>query len=1059
MHHQPIFSEKYLLNKMVTFPLSYFGDVLAKRSKIVEWQTAIKKGSIRKTKEEALQSDFLNLFFGDVLNYAYNRTGDNWNLEKEFKTVIDGSKADGALGYFSITAQDARAVIELKDAKTDLDKPQSRIDRRTPVEQAFGYANKAGGKCKWVIVSNFLEIRLYSATDQSRYEVFDILELDKDEQLQRFLFLMRKDRLILESQKSFVDHLYEQRQAEELVISENFYKDYKKVRLELFEHLKNNNPKRKEILLFTKAQKILDRVIFICFCEDLTLIPKYTFRNIIETSKTIIDFSDSKLWSQVKNLFRAIDKGYPDASINKFNGGLFAEDKDLDSLIINDAVIEHVVALAKYDFESDLNVNILGHIFEQSISDIEEIKAEISGEEFDEAKGKRKTDGVFYTPEYITQYMVKESVGGWLEDQKKVLEFDRLPQLTDVDFNSIQVKSVTDKGSKKKTNRIEYNKNIAKHISFWEEYREKLSNIKVLDPACGSGAFLNQVFDYLHREGELVNSELAKLKLGQREAFDLDKHILTNNIFGVDLNPESVEITKLSLWLKTANRHKELTALDNNILCGNSLIDDPNVAGESAFNWVSRFDAVFDTGGFDVIIGNPPYGILIEKALEPYYREQFPKTSYKINLYILFIERMFQLFNNATVHFIIPKSLLFNTFYSEFREFLINNSELVEIFTLSEKVFADAEVGGSLMLKFIIKESVDINNVVRLVSASSYTNYLSGDKIENAKAQGSFLSVPNCEISIVSENRESVIEKLQKLKGIDSYYSLKNGLNPGNIKHILITSENKNDKHKPIIWGKDISHYQIIWSNEYINYDKSVADGITVADLKSKKGMNKQNKIDFALRTPSLFEVKKVLVRKTGDSLIASLDDKNYYFDTLVHGIYQKTTHYSLEFILSILNSKPATQFYRILHDIKGKVFAKISLDNLSEFPIPEPSPDDRIFLEGKVRTLQAKTGELQKLRNEFLNFFCVKFDISKPSNKLLKWDELNFKVFLKELLKFKVKLSTQHEFDLMSVFTKQKELATEIQKIITQAKTEIDQKVYEIYDLTSEEIQILNSK
>lgn len=1056
MQHQSIFAPKYIKNKLSNFSLSDIPDVEAKKQKISDWQIAIKKGSIKKTKEEALQADFLNTFFGEVLGYDFNRTGDKWHLEKEFKSVVDGSKADGALGYFSINEQDARAVIELKDAKTDLDRPQSRVDKRTPVEQAFGYANKAGGKCKWVIVSNFLEIRLYNSSDQSRYELFDILELLNEENLKKLFFLLQKNRLILENQKSSIDLFYEQRQAEEQVISDKFYKAYKAVRLELFDHLKKNNPKQSEILLLTKAQKILDRVIFICFCEDLTLIPKYTFRNIITNSKSTIDFSDNKLWTQVKNLFKAIDKGYPDASINKFNGGLFAEDKELDSLIINDSVTEHIVELSKYDFESDLNVNILGHIFEQSISDIEEIKAEITGEEFDEAKGKRKKDGIFYTPEYVTQYIVKEAVGGWLEDTKIQLGVEKLPILSDLDYNSIQLKTFIDKEQKKKKSKIDYNKNIEKHILFWEAYRERLSNIKVLDPACGSGAFLNQVFDYLHKEGETVNNELAKLKLGQREAFDLDKHILTNNIFGVDLNPESVEITKLSLWLKTANRHKELTALDDNIQCGNSLIDDTKIAGKTAFNWRTKFKKVFDSGGFDVIIGNPPYGILIDKSLEAYYRENFPLTSYKINLYILFLERMFQLFDNAVVHFIIPKSLLFNSFYSDFRKFLIESSELNEIFTLTEKVFEDAEVGGSLLIKFTIKNNPNPKNSVHLVSAPTYLDFLSSRRIENECPQNFFLTVPNNEISIVSSDSKNVIQKLHKLKGIGEYYKLKNGLNPGNIKHILITNKKVTKNHKPIIWGKDISKYNIVWSNEFINYDKDIGNGISLDDLKSKKGMNKQEKIDFALRTPDMFETKKIVVRKTGDSLIASIDNSNFYFDTLVHGIYKKKKDFSEEYLLAILNSKPATLFYRLLHDIKGKVFAKISLDNLSEFPIPDGTDSEKDALLEKCNLMLQKTYDLQKIKSDFLNFICEKFNISTTTTKLQDWDRLSFKDFLKELSKLKITLKSQQEFDLMGLFNAQKTSAEAIQATLNQTNNEVDKLVYALYGISDEEVKMI---
>src|SRR5690606_38399051 len=108
-------------------------------------------------------------------------------------------------------------------------------------------------------------------------------------------------------------------------------------------------------------------------------------------------------------------------------------------------------------------------------------------------------------------------------------------------------------------------------------------------------------------------------------------------------------------------------------------------------------------------------------------------------------------------------------------------------------------------------------------------------------------------------NVESIQKKLYKLNQIKDYFSLKNGLNPGNIKHILISNTKETENHKPIIWGKDISRYFIQWSNDYINYDENIGENITLKDIKSKQGMKKQNKIDFALRKPQLFENKKIV--------------------------------------------------------------------------------------------------------------------------------------------------------------------------------------------------------
>ena len=133
---------------------------------------------------------------------------------------------------------------------------------------------------------------------------------------------------------------------------------------------------------------------------------------------------------------------------------------------------------------------------------------------------------------------------------------------------------------------------IQLHLEYWTAYETVLKEIKICDPACGSGAFLNQCFDYLHEEMNYVLEMKHLYDEGQINLFDIDKEILQNNLFGVDINPESVEITKLSLWLKTAKKNQTLASLDNNIKCGNSIIADLDVAGEYAFNWKEEFPQV-----------------------------------------------------------------------------------------------------------------------------------------------------------------------------------------------------------------------------------------------------------------------------------------------------------------------------------------------------------------------------------------------------------------------------------------------------------------------------------
>ncbi|MCX6279061.1 MAG: hypothetical protein NT004_13345 [Bacteroidetes bacterium] len=337
MSHQSIFGDKYLKTRLDNFTLEGLPNYEVKRKTIANYIKALESGRIEKTKEEAIQADFLNNFFGDVLGYEY--------------------------------------------------------DKRTPVEQAFSYSSKSGGKCKWVIISNFKEIRLYHSSDQGAFEKFIVSELIRDENLKRFFYILQKEHLISESSESTIEKLYRERQEIEQDITKKFYSDYKNLRLDLFEHIKENNNGIDKFLLFNKTQKILDRFIFVCFCEDKGLLPPNTSLKVKNILKAAFDFYPLKLWRQLKGLFQSIEKGNPPHDICRFNGGLFAKDEDLDNLTIHDDILLKLISFSEYDFASDINVNILGHIFEQSLSDIEEIKTQIgNGKDLSRSKYKNRKE-------------------------------------------------------------------------------------------------------------------------------------------------------------------------------------------------------------------------------------------------------------------------------------------------------------------------------------------------------------------------------------------------------------------------------------------------------------------------------------------------------------------------------------------------------------------------------------------------------------------------------------------------------------------------------------------
>lgn len=286
-----LFNKRLLQTHLNNFEYPQAFDFERAEKIVSNWQKAIKDGNYDKTKETQVQSSFLNLFFNVILGYSeMHDNSDEWFLMNEAKTELDGTKADGALGYFSKDEKNniTRAVIELKDAKTPLDKKQStRKDYDSPISQAFSYSSKFD-RCDWIIVSNFKEIRLYNKErGQGYFESFEILSLNDEREFKRFYFLLCKQNLLDKDRNSLLDKLVKDTSKNEEEISKDFYKDFKALRQEFFQHICNNNPNIDKKCLLEKTQKLLDRLTFIMFCEDSpNLLPDNTLKKLLKGCST-----------------------------------------------------------------------------------------------------------------------------------------------------------------------------------------------------------------------------------------------------------------------------------------------------------------------------------------------------------------------------------------------------------------------------------------------------------------------------------------------------------------------------------------------------------------------------------------------------------------------------------------------------------------------------------------------------------------------------------------------------------------------------------------------------
>jgi len=599
--------------------------------------------AFRAQKETQVRNTFFQEILTGLLGYRPFSADSEYQLAYEHQ--LSRRKVDVALGRFAPdgAGSEVLAPFEMKGPDTaDLDRimPGRGI---SPVQQAWDYAADAPG-AKWVLVSNCLEIRLYRfGRGRESYESFDLARLDEPDELRRLLLVLESRRLI----GGATEALLAESDSALKEITDELYEDYREIRGKLVGFLEHEagGPRLPHAKAIEIAQKLLDRVIFVAFASGNFMLPKGIFQRAVGQRD---EFEPKPVWQNVRRLFRWIDKGNsssnPDFDVWPYNGGLFAEDPVADKVTLPDHLAQEISdRLIGLDYGSEVSVNVLGHIFEQSIGDIEKLR---EGEA--PAVSQRKREGVVYTPDHITRFLVEKTIGETLRERFDALlarhaGIATLPADGEVPWPG---------GPGGETEK-----------AFWRDYMAALRALKIVDPACGSGAFLIAAFDALAAEYRRVAERLADL--GEEPAFDIFDEILSENLHGVDLNVESVEITRLALWLKTARREHRLARLDETIRAGNSLIDDP-AASDRPFDWKAAFGDIFAAGGFDIVIGNPPY-VRMEhlKPVKPWLAGRYKVADERTDLSAYFFEKGLSLLKPGGRLGYISTSSFFRAGYGE----------------------------------------------------------------------------------------------------------------------------------------------------------------------------------------------------------------------------------------------------------------------------------------------------------------------------------------------------------------------------------------------------------
>lgn len=893
--------------------------VLKVKDLINKYDSLKSKGLIKTYDEANTCKDFILPLFEAL----------GWDVTNREEVTAQASASHGRVDYAFCIKGIPKFFLEAKSLKVDLNDTKW-------AEQTINYAWHKG--VVWAVLTDFESIKVFNAewiTKNPNESLFFEIRYDK--------YLENFEQLSLLSKQAFLENRLDKeaekwgKKRRKIPVDEKLLSDILKWRNLLATNLRKNHPALLEEELDEAIQRILDRLIFIRTCED---------RNIeqITLSPLLREWQNSgkkrRLSQELKSVFRNFDDGY--------NSQIFSPHL-CEDLKINEDVLEIIInglyetedRSIRYDF-SAIDADVLGSMYEQYLGHI--LKKTPTRATVKEKHLRRKEMGIYYTPKYIVDYIVKNTVGEMLKEKS---------------------------------------------------YKDAMK-VKILDPACGSGSFLIRAFEEM--DNYLKEKRSQK---GEEFAYFRRMEILNNNLYGVDLDKQAVEIAQLNLLLKALETRQKLPIIKN-IRQGNSLISGDeltlfkyfgkNWQEKHPFNWQEQYPEVFKEGGFDVVIGNPPYvsfglrGVeRLEKSLALYLRERFPHSAeYKLSTYTIFIDRAISLLKDGgMLSFIVPDSFLLGRYFSKLRRYILDTCEIKEVI-LFQKDFWKAGVVGLPVILLVRKQSDRDKRRKNKLTTKLYSSLEAFGRKESkvfSYEQDYFENIAHNRFRLFfdKESREftNKIEKNSTRLGeiVSIHTGVRSLIGQKNIINPFKKGENW---ERGLISGSEIGRYQLNWAGNYINIDPKILwSGGWDSNVVLKE---------------------KLIMRQTGDSLIAAYDGQKFYHLNNCHSVILRGDKpYSIKFVLAVINSKLMNHYYHLTTLEKGRTMAQTDIETLEQLPIrkidfsnpkEKKMHDDLVKLVDKMLDLNKQSQQTSEKSDKW---YSLKSEMGKTDKKI---DEMVYELY-----------------------------------------------------------------